>query len=112
MPSPPTGAWDLQYAPASAPCRLVAAEPITFRLQPEAPAPVVAVTDRGEALEVLWSPGFVADTLSGDPVVRDPSGRVVARDGDRVTVAQMGAPEILGFRACFGRGVYALLPTP
>ena len=92
-------------------CPLMGAQRVTFRIEPEAPDPVLAVDRRGATMHVFWSPGFVPGTLD-DPVVRDPAGQVVARDGERLTVPPTGFPKLHGYAVCFGDGIYVLLVDP
>jgi hypothetical protein len=85
-------------------CPLVGAADVTFRIEPYAGEPVMAVQDDGMALRVRWPQDFAAGTYD-DPVVRDPAGRVVARDGQRLIAPAQGFPHLPGgWAVCFGGG--------
>ena len=50
-------------------------------IDPLAQEEVVAIARDGRPYRVWWAPRFEAGYVT-DPVVRDPNGEVVARDGD------------------------------
>ena len=103
LPSPaPTFA--ILYAPSAEPCMLAGSFNVTFRIDPDAAEPVTVVSDRGVPWHVHWAQGFVAGTAE-DPVVLDPLGRVVARDGWRLVAPFEGFPKLPGgWPVCFGDG--------
>ncbi len=83
-------------------CPLAGAVDVTFKIDPNAPEAVIAVADDGMSLHVKWPPRFIAGTYR-DPVVRDPAGRVVARDGQRLISPENGFPKLPGgWAVCFG----------
>ena len=85
-------------------CPLVGVEDVTFRIEPDAADPVTVVAHDGMVMHVRWPPGFVAGTAK-DPVVRDPTGHVVARDGQRLVAPAKGFPKLPGgWPVCFGGG--------
>jgi hypothetical protein len=85
-------------------CPLAGAEDVTFRIEPGEADPVQVVAADGMTFHVQWPPGFVAGTTD-DPVVRDPTGHVVARDGQRLVVPAKGFPRLPGgWPVCFGGG--------
>jgi hypothetical protein len=85
-------------------CPLVGGEDVTFRIEPYEADPVMVVADDGMAMHVMWPPGFVAGPPD-DPVVRDPNGRVVARNGQRLVLPAKGFPKLPGgWAVCFGGG--------
>jgi hypothetical protein len=100
----PVPTFALLYGPADQGCPLAGAFDVTFRIEPYAGEPVTVVANDGMTLHVSWPPGFVAGTHD-DPVVRDPAGHVVARDGQRLTVPATGFPKLPGgWAVCFGGG--------
>jgi hypothetical protein len=102
-PTPsPAATFALVYGPPNQGCPLVAASNVTFRIDPSADEPVMAVEDDGTVLHVQWPQGFVAGTKN-DPVVRDRTGLVVARDGQRLIAPKQGFPKLPGgWGVCFG----------
>lgn len=106
-PSEPAAAptFALLYAPLNQGCMLAGTFDVTFRIEPAAAEPVVVVGDDGTLLQVRWPQGFVAGTAQ-DPVVRDPFGRVVARNGQRlISPPGDGFPKLPGgWAVCFGNG--------
>jgi hypothetical protein len=93
-------------------CPLAGAEDVTFRIEPGEAEPVMVVADDGMAMHVQWPPGFVAGTAD-DPVVRDPTGHIVARDGQRLVAPAKGAPKLPGgWPVCFGGGSIWVLDHP
>jgi hypothetical protein len=108
--APPSSspAFALRYEPANSPCLASAAHDVTFKIDPDAPEPVVAVEDNGRVLPVWWPRGFIAGT-SDNPVVMDPAGAVVLRNGDRLL---KDLPKLHGYDVCFGGGSIYVWPTP
>ncbi len=76
---------------------------LTFRIDPTATDQVMAVDETGMRHEVWWPPGFQGGT-SNDPVVRDPRGLVVARDGEALAIPEDGFPVLHGYSVCAGNG--------
>ena len=70
---------------------------ITFRV--DVIEPVWAETERGVFLHTYWSSGFVGGTAA-DRVVRDPQGRVMARNGEVLAIPDGGWPEFGGYFVC------------
>ncbi|MEK6721673.1 MAG: hypothetical protein AABZ33_13550 [Chloroflexota bacterium] len=106
-PSPTQAAIQLRFT-ADEFCPLAAAQlPLTFRIDSAADEDVVAVTANGTEYHVWWSEGFRGGTTS-DPVVRDPTGRVVARDGE-----VLRGYTLHGYSVCAtGDSIYVLLAGP
>lgn len=85
---------------------------VTFRVDPTAQEQVFAITDTGRALLTYWSVGFVPGT-SEDPVVRDPGGQVIARDGDVLPIPPAAWPRLHGYFVCPSTdAVYVLIEDP
>lgn len=101
-PPRPAATFALLYGAADDGCPLVEMSDVTFRIDPYAGEPVMAIDDVGRAFHVRWPRSFVAGT-SDDPVVRDPAGFVVARDGQRLIAPRNGSPKLPGgWPVCFG----------
>jgi N-acetylneuraminic acid mutarotase len=84
--------------------------PVTFRIDPAAAGPdqVVAVDANGEPHDVIWAVEFRGGTLA-DPVVRDPAGEIVARDGEPFLVTP-DDDRLHGYLVCSGsNNLYVLL---
>ena len=98
--------------PGGCPLPVFPQGPITFRIDPTAawPQQIVAVDADGERHDVFWSEGFTGGTVS-DPVVRDPAGEVIARDGEVLIVPNDGQqPRLHGYMVCSGSDrIYVLL---
>lgn len=78
--------------------------PMRFRIDPLAQEQVVAIARDGRRYHVWWAPGFEAGDIK-DPVVRDPNGEVVARDGELLE-----GPLLHGHTVCAtGDSIYVLL---
>lgn len=84
----------------------------TIRIDPSQPEQVWAEADTGERLDVFWSVGFVGGS-SAEPAVADPTGKVVARDGERVVLPEADWPRLGGYFVCPGTtALYVLLRDP
>lgn len=118
QPSPPPAVSPipitLRVAPADLGCDAIAApyRSITFRIDATAPEQVVALTNTGASLSTFWSAGFVGGS-SADPVVRDPSGSVVARDGEVLPIPEAARPRLAGYFICpSSNALYVLFVDP
>ncbi len=81
--------------------------PLTFRIDSAADEDVIAVTANGTRYHVWWSEGFRGGPAT-DPVVRDPSGQVVAKDGE-----VLRGYTLHGHAVCAtGDSIYVLLAGP
>jgi len=90
---------------ASCPLARIPFDELTIRIDPTAAEQVWAVAEDGTRFHLWWSEGFTGGSAD-DPVVRDSAGRVVARDGEILTIPGRGAgrPEIQGHQVCAGSG--------
>jgi hypothetical protein len=78
--------------------------PMRFRIDPRAQEQVIAIAFDGRLYLVWWAPGFQAGDVT-DPVVRDPNGMVVARDGELLE-----GPLLHGYNVCAtADSIYVLL---
>jgi hypothetical protein len=89
---------------------------MTFRIDPAAADPVVALDPNGSQIRVWWPAGFRGGP-SDDLVVRDAGGRIVARDGEVLTVPGAGFPNLHGYGVCsggdgVGDAIWVQLHTP
>lgn len=82
-------------------CPAAGGSDLTFRIDPYAGEPVMAVTADGRVRHVKWPSGFVAGSFD-DPVVRDSAGTVVARDGERLTYRPGRNTDLHRYAVCFG----------
>ena len=104
----------VRIVPDPGECPLVAFPPgdMTFRIDPAAlwPQQVVAIASNGTPYHVWWSEGFTGGSVA-DPVVRDPAGEVVARDGEILSIPDQGSPRLHGYMVCASSdSIYVLLP--
>ena len=76
---------------------------LTFRIDPLAAEQVTAVDQSAAVYEVWWPEGFRGGT-SDEPVVRDPLGRVVVRNGQELPIPERGFPNLQGYSVCSGGG--------
>ena len=114
MAVPSGAALVLQSAPPNLGCDTMGVpyRSVTFEIDPAAADPVTAVTDQGTTLRTFWSAGFVGGPAA-DPVVRDPGGQVVARDGDVLDIPEGASPRLKGYFVCpSGDALYVLLEDP
>jgi hypothetical protein len=82
--------------------------PLTFRIDAAADEDVAAVTEDGFRYHVWWSEGFRGGTAT-EAVVRDPTGEVVARNGEVLTGYVLHGHSVCGT----GDSIYVLLaPSP
>jgi hypothetical protein len=104
----------LQPAPANLGCDTIGVpyRSVTFEIDPAATDPVTAVSDEGTTLKTFWSVGFVGGPAD-DPVVRDPGGQVVAKDGDVLQIPEAAFPRLQGYFVCpSADALYVLLQDP
>ena len=93
-PEPPRLELNTLEGPTACPGATVPV-PFVIRIDPSAAEQVVAIDSQGKRYEVWWSEGFVAGDAN-DPVVRDPRGAIVARDGEQVAGATLHSYAICG----------------
>jgi hypothetical protein len=72
---------------------------------------VWAVNDQAGRMNTFWEKGFTGGT-SAVPVVVDPEGQVVARDGERIDVPQRDWPDLHGHFVCPGLNEIYILLAP
>lgn len=118
---PPAVAIRLRIAPASDGCDTIGFpyRSIVIRIDAAAADQVWAITDGGARLNILWQAGFVGGT-SANPVVFDPTGAVVARDGEKIEIPERDLPRLHGYFVCpwpaaiegGADGIYVLVRNP
>ena len=104
----------LSQAPAGLGCDAmgVAYREVTFRIDPTAAEQVAAVTDTGAILRTFWSAGFRGGSAD-EKLVRDPSGAVVAADGEVLAIPQGAWPRLHGYFVCPSpEALYVLIQDP
>jgi hypothetical protein len=104
----------LRTAPANLGCDAIRPpyERVTLHIDPSAEEQVYATADTGRALLTYWSAGFVPGSAE-DPVVRDPGGQIVARDGDVMFIPPAAWPRLHGYFVCPSTdAVYVLITDP
>jgi len=74
---------------------------LTFQIDAAAAEQVAALDETATLYRVWWPEGFRGGT-SADPVVRDPRGLIVARDGEILTAPDDGFPNLHGYSVCSG----------
>ncbi len=114
--TPGVSAIQLRIAPADESCPFahVGYPELTFRIDPAAGEHVVAVADDGTRYHTWWSEGFEGGSVD-DPVVRDPAGQIVARDGEVLVIPGVGQgfPRLHGYKVCAsGDSIYVLVSGP
>ena len=93
---------ELMFAPAGIDgCDAIGVDyrTVTFVIDPAAEDDVTATTDTGARLTTRWAPGFVGGPAA-ERVVLDPSGQVVARDGEQLVNPPGAWPRLHGYRVC------------
>jgi hypothetical protein len=104
----------LREAPANLGCDAIRPpyDSVTFHIDPSADEQVYATADTGRALLAYWSAGFVPGSVE-DPVVRDPGGQILARDGDVMFIPPAAWPRLHGYFVCpSANAVYVLITDP
>lgn len=72
---------------------------------------VWAVNDKQGRMNVFWERGFIGGS-SAVPIVVDPDGQVVARDGERIDVPEAAWPDLHGHFVCPGLDAIYILVAP
>lgn len=107
------GTITLRAAPADLGCDAmpVAYRRVVFQIDPAAEEAVTAQTDTGKSLQTFWSAGFVG--VTDGPAVKDPSGQVVAANGEGLDVPEGALPRLHGYFVCpSDNALYVLLQDP
>jgi hypothetical protein len=73
----------------------------TIKIDATSDPDVWAETDTGKKLAVNWTDGFTA-TDGAAPVINDPKGEEVARDGTVIVVPAGAYPRLVGYFVCLG----------
>jgi hypothetical protein len=107
------GTIALRAAPSDLGCDAmpVAYRRVVFRIDPAAEEAVTAQTDTGKSLQTFWSAGFVG--VTDGPAVKDPSGQVVATNGEGFDIPEGALPRLHGYFVCpSDNALYVLLQDP
>jgi hypothetical protein len=103
----------LRPAPAGLGCDAmpVAYRRVTFQIDPGAEEPVTAQTDTGKSLQTFWSTDFVGSTEG--LAVKDPTGQVVAANGETLDIPEGALPRLHGYFVCpSDNALYVLIQDP
>jgi hypothetical protein len=94
-------AIQLQAAPANLGCDTIGVDyrEVTFKIDPAAAEPVVAIANTGLDLHTFWAAGFRGGTAD-NKVVFDPTGAVVVTDGDKLAIPEGAFPRLNGYFVC------------
>ena len=113
-PAVPTGAAiQLRQAPPNLGCDTVGVDyrQVTFEIDPAAADPVTALTDTGKVLRTFWSADFRGS--AADKTVLDPTGAVVAADGEVLAIPEGAFPRLHGYFVCPSSDtLYILIADP
>lgn len=104
----------LREAPANLGCDAMGVpyRSATIRIDASAAEQVWAETDTGTRLDMFWARGFAGGPGS-EPVVVDPEGQVVARDGEQIAIPDGAWPRLHGYFVCpSSTAIYVLLQDP
>jgi len=103
----------LRAAPADLGCDAMPVDyrRVTFKIDPEAEEHVTAQSDTGKSLPTFWSTGFAG---SAEPLaIKDPSGQVVAANGEALDIPEGALPRLHGYFVCPSTdALYVLLQDP
>jgi hypothetical protein len=108
-----TGSLELRQAPADLGCDTIGVEyrNVTFQIDPGAEEPVTAQTDTGKSLQTFWSAGF--EGSAAERVVKDPTGQVVATNGETLVIPEGAFPRLHGYFVCPSpNALYILIQDP
>jgi hypothetical protein len=103
----------LRQAPPNLACDAIGVDyrQVTFEIDPTAADPVTALTDTGRALRTFWSADFRGS--AGDKTVLDPTGAVVAADGEVLAIPEGAFPRLHGYFVCPSSDtLYILMADP
>lgn len=115
--SPPAASGaqiQLEPAPANLACDSIGVDyrQVTFHIDPGATPQVTALADAGRVLQTFWAAGFVGGSAA-QKVVLDPTGAVIAADGEVLAIPQGAFPRLHGYFMCPGAdALYVLLADP
>jgi hypothetical protein len=109
----PGASFQLNVAPGDLGCDTIGVpyRQVMFKIDPTASDPVTALTDTGTTLRTFWSAGFQGS--AADKTVLDPSGVVVAADGEILMIPEGAFPRLRGYFVCPSTdAVYVLSADP
>lgn len=112
-PARPGVAIQLRQAPPNLGCDTVGVDyrQVTFEIDPTAADPVTALTDTGRVLRTFWSADFRGS--AADKTVLDPTGAVVAADGEVLAIPDGAFPRLHGYFVCPSSDtLYILIADP
>lgn len=109
----PGAAIQLRQAPPNLACDTIGVDyrQVTFEIDPAAADPVTALTDTGMVLRTFWSADFRSS--AADKTVLDPTGAVVASDGEVLAIPDEARPRLHGHFVCPSSDtLYILIADP
>ena len=100
-PAPSGAEIQLQPAPANMGCDTIGIDyrEVTFQIDPAAAEQVTALASTGTVLHTFWAAGFRGGSAD-DKTVLDPTGAVVATDGDKLAIPAGAFPRLNGYFVC------------
>jgi hypothetical protein len=108
-----TGSLALHPVPAGLGCDAMPADyrNVTFQIDPTAEEPVTAQTDTGKSLQTFWSAEFQGS--ADERVIKDPTGQVVATNGETLAIPEGAFPRLHGYFVCpSANALYVLIQDP
>ena len=102
----------LQPAPANLGCDTMAVDyrEVTFQIDPAAAEQVTALANTGTVLHTFWAAGFSGGSAA-DKTVLDPTGAVVATNGDKLAIPEGAFPRLNGYFVCPSPDALYILAT-
>ena len=91
----------LQPAPANMGCDTIGVDyrEVTFQIDPAAAEQVTALASTGSVLHTFWATGFRGGSAA-DKTVLDPTGAVVATNGEKLAIPAGAFPRLKGYFVC------------
>ena len=109
----PGAAIQLRQAPPNLACDTIGVDyrQVTFEIDSAAADPVTALTDTGKVLRTFWSADFRGSAT--DETVLDPTGAVVAANGEVLAIPEGARPRLHGHFVCPSTDtLYILIADP
>jgi hypothetical protein len=102
----------LQPAPANLGCDTIGVDyrEVTFQIDAAAEEQVTALANTSTVLHTFWSAGFRGGPAA-DKTVLDPTGAVVATNGDKLAIPEGAFPRLKGYFVCPSPDALYILET-
>ncbi len=100
-PAASGGEIALQPAPPNMGCDTIGVDyrEVTFQIDPAAAEQVTALASTGTVLHTFWAAGFRGGSAA-DKTVLDPTGAVVATNGEELAIPAGAFPRLKGYFVC------------